>query len=57
MSDIDGPWVAQRVYESILSKETFELEDIPYALDDAVRELRERGASAYRWATFMHMGA
>jgi hypothetical protein len=58
MSDVDGPLVARWVYENlILDKDTFDLEDIPYALDAAVQKLRARGVSAKRWATFMHMGA
>jgi hypothetical protein len=57
MSDSDGPKVAQWVYKALLEKDTFELADIPYALDDAVKKLKEEGARASRWATFMHMGA
>jgi hypothetical protein len=57
MSDYDGPRVAQWVYEALLKKDTLELDDIPYALDLAVRRLREEGVPASRWATFMHIGA
>jgi hypothetical protein len=57
MSDYDGPRVAQWFYEVLLEKETIELDDIPYALDDAVRKLRDEGASPQRWATFIHTGA
>jgi hypothetical protein len=56
MYDYDGPRVAQWVYEALLDKESLELDDIPYALDDAVRRLREDGAQPNRWATYMHMG-
>jgi hypothetical protein len=57
MYDCDGPRVAQWVYEALLEKETLELNDIPYALDDAVQRLREEDAPPNRWATYIHMGA
>jgi hypothetical protein len=57
MSDADGPLVAEWVYGTLFKKNVFDLEDIPYALDDAVQELRKRGAPTHRWATFMHIGA
>lgn len=57
MYDEDGPRMAQWFYETLLQKETIDLSDIPYALDAAVQRLREMGASPYRWATFMHLGA
>jgi hypothetical protein len=57
MSDTDGPLVAQWVYETLLEKEMFDLNDVPYALDDAVQRLRAQGVPAQRWATFMHTGA
>jgi hypothetical protein len=57
MSDVDGPRVAQWFYEALFKKETIELDDIPFALDDAVQRLRGEGASPQRWATFVHMGA
>jgi hypothetical protein len=57
MHDRDGPQVAQWVYEALLEKEGLYLDDIPYVLDDAVQRLRKQGASANRWATFIHMGA
>jgi hypothetical protein len=57
MYDYDGPRVAQWFYEALLEKEVIELDDIPYALDSAVRKLRDEGALPQRWATFIHMGA
>jgi hypothetical protein len=57
MHDHDGPRVAQCFYEALFKKEVIELDDIPYALDEAIQKLREDGASPMRWATFMHMGA
>jgi hypothetical protein len=56
MTDEDGPKVAKGMYERLFKKDKLDLDDIPYALDDAVRALREEGASAQRWAVFMHMG-
>jgi hypothetical protein len=56
MNDEDGPKVAQRVYERLFEQEQLDLENIAYALDDAVRMLREAGVPASRWALFVHMG-
>jgi hypothetical protein len=57
MHDCDGPQIAQWVYEDLLEKKTFDLDSIPYALDNSVQRLRKQGAWPARWATFMHMGA
>jgi hypothetical protein len=57
MSDADGPVIAGHVYAALCAREKFDPDDIPYALDDAVRELRRRGLPPERWATFIHMGA
>lgn len=57
MYDDDGPRMAQWFYEALLEKEMIDLNDIPYALDTAVRKLRATGAPAARWATYMHLGA
>jgi hypothetical protein len=57
MNDADGPRMAQWFYEALLEKEVIELDDIPYALDSAVQYLRQSGAPASRWATYMHWGA
>jgi hypothetical protein len=56
MSDEDGPEVARGMYERLFKKDQLDLDDIPYALDGAVRALRERGVPAERWALYMHMG-
>jgi hypothetical protein len=56
MSDEDGPKVARGMYERLFEKEQLDLDDIPYALDDAVRALRDSGVPAKRWALYMHMG-
>ena len=57
MYDADGPRMAQWFYEALLENDTIQLDDIPYALDTAVRKLRDDGAPATRWATYMHLGA
>jgi hypothetical protein len=57
MNDADGPAVSKKVYERLLSKDTLDLDDIPYTLDEAVRMLRQQGVPPARWATFVHMGA
>jgi hypothetical protein len=56
MNDEDGPAIASSVYQSLLAKDQLDLDDVPYALDDAIQELRRSGSTAARWALFMHMG-
>jgi hypothetical protein len=56
MNDVDGPLVASKVYEELFRNEIVDLEAIPYALDDAVQELRRNGVSPNRWATYVHVG-
>jgi hypothetical protein len=57
MSDLDGPFIAERVYKSMFREGRLDLSVAPYALSDAVRELRESGAHPSRWATYVHIGA
>jgi hypothetical protein len=57
MHDPDGPQVAKLFYERLFAKDMITLDAIPYALDDAVAELRKSGVPPERWATFIHMGA
>jgi hypothetical protein len=57
MSDVDGPYIAKRFYDKLFEKSHIEADDIPYALDYAVTELRKSGVPPERWATFIHMGA
>ena len=54
---MDGPEMTQWFYEILLEKDDIDLDDIPYALDEAIRRLRATGASPSRWATFIHVGA
>lgn len=58
MGDVDGPVVAKTVYEALFSgdAEYLDHDKVPYALDDAIRELRRRGLSSSRWATYVHLG-
>jgi hypothetical protein len=56
MHDEDGPKVARKIYEALFRCEAFDLDDVPYALDEAVQALRKAGVPAQRWAPFMHMG-
>jgi hypothetical protein len=56
MHDEDGPKVARHVYEALFRSSQLDLDDIPYALDEAVQALRTAGTPASRWALFMHMG-
>jgi hypothetical protein len=57
MNDLDGPFIAQRVYRTIFQNGKLDLRTVPYALDAAVRELRESGVHPSRWATYVHIGA
>jgi hypothetical protein len=56
MNDLDGPFMAQRIYSRIFKDGKLDLGAVPYALDDAVRQLRESGVEASRWATYVHFG-
>jgi CHAT domain-containing protein len=56
MHDTDGPKIARRVYEGLFARDQLDLDDIPYALDEAVRELRCSGVISARWALFVHLG-
>lgn len=59
MDDVDGPDVAEAVYEELLSSDTDELDLdlVPYALDQAVLKMRQKRLSASRWAPYLHIGA
>ncbi|KZP26252.1 hypothetical protein FIBSPDRAFT_928698 [Athelia psychrophila] len=58
MTDEDGPHVAKHVYTQLLAPKHGYLdpEVIPYALDEAVRDLREKGLPPERWSLFIHFG-
>jgi hypothetical protein len=59
MADNDGPNIARWVYATLLQSDTVDLDDIPYALDAAVKRLRESSdeVTPHRWATYIHIGA
>jgi hypothetical protein len=56
LNDADGPKVAHTVYDTLFKKDHLDLDDVPYAIDDAVQNLRSTGVESSRWALFMHMG-
>jgi hypothetical protein len=56
MCDKDGPKVARQFYSSLFERDRVNLDDIAYALDDAVQVLRKSKVPASRWASFMHIG-
>lgn len=57
MNDEDGPVVARIVYTELMKHEKWDPDVIPFALDQAIRELRKSGVPAHRWAPYIHMGA
>jgi hypothetical protein len=56
MDDIDGPFMAERIYTRIFKDGNLDLQSVPHAIDDAVCQLRESGVPASRWATYVHFG-
>jgi hypothetical protein len=58
MDDRDGPTVVDFVYDELLRDypDSIGLERIPFALDAAMRKLRDEGAHFSRWATYIHIG-
>lgn len=58
MDDVDGPVVAETVYQELYrdGAETLDPNAIPYALDLAVQKLRAKGLAASRWAPYVHLG-
>jgi hypothetical protein len=56
IADEDGPKVAQWFYEGLFAHEILDGDAVAYALDTAVRKLRDSGVSLERWAPFIHMG-
>ncbi len=56
MDDLDGPEVAEAIYTELFRGYPFNPDDIPYALDAAVKGMRARGLPPSRWATYVHMG-
>lgn len=56
MVDFDGPFMAEQIYSRIFKDGRLNLDAVPYAVDESVRLLRESGAPASRWATYVHFG-
>ena len=64
MYDEDGPRVARAIYRAVFrncpedatSLAAIDMEAIPRALDEAVREMRAEGLPPRRWAQFIHYG-
>jgi hypothetical protein len=56
MDDVDGPFMAKCIYARIFKDGHLNLDAVPYAVEDAVCQLRESGAPASRWATYVHFG-
>lgn len=58
MGDADGPIIAKKVYGELFAGDSAYLDPdiVPYALDAAVQELREKGLHPSRWASFVHVG-
>jgi hypothetical protein len=56
MNDVDGPFMAKHIYSRIFKDGHLDMDAVPYALDDAIRQLRESGVSVSRWATYVHFG-
>lgn len=55
MWDQDGPHVARSVYQALFESPGLDPDAIPYALDDAVQQLRSQGLPPERWATYIHI--
>lgn len=58
MGDADGPTIAKHIYQALFdgNSEYLDPDLIPFALDAAVRELRENGVHPSRWAPYVHVG-
>jgi hypothetical protein len=58
MVDVDGPMVAKSVYKYIFDSDGdyINADDVAYALDAAVQQLRGLHSDPSRWALYIHMG-
>ena len=58
IEDADGPVIARTGYEALFSggSEHLDPDDVPYALDDAVQQLRKMHPDPSRWAPYIHIG-
>ena len=62
MGDRDGPHIAKTIYGKLFQEDLetrtdyLEPDDIPYALDAAIKELQRKGLRPERWAPYIHIG-
>jgi hypothetical protein len=60
MGDWDGPVIAETIYSALFREahrsEFLIPDDVPYALDEAVKKLRDTGLDPSFWATYIHIG-
>jgi hypothetical protein len=58
MQDIDGPRISESLYKEVFKgdAEYIDPDDIAYALDGAVRRLRQEVRDPMRWAPYIHLG-
>jgi CHAT domain-containing protein len=58
MNDVDGPMIAGAFYREFFQgdSEWLDADDVPYALDAAVQELRRMYPDPTRWAPYIHLG-
>jgi hypothetical protein len=60
MRDLEGPIVAESIYSALFpagdDAEFLDPDAVPYALDDAIRKLRDSGLDPSFWATYVHIG-
>jgi hypothetical protein len=60
MRDLEGPKIAESIYSALFQEddgsEYLNPDVIPYALDDAVQNLRRSGLDPSFWATYVHFG-
>jgi hypothetical protein len=59
MYDLDGPTVITKIYKELFKDEpgaTLDPNDVPYALDAILAELRAAGLHFTRWAPYIHVG-
>lgn len=56
MRDDDGPRIAESFYRDMVYHNNIGLPHAAHALHNAVRALRDTGADALRWSTFIHIG-
>lgn len=58
MHDEDGPHIAESIYKALFKNGVLNMDpdEIPFALDLALQQLREKKIEAIRWAPYIHIG-